>query len=278
MLATAGPLPTPDEDFAHEIKWDGVRTLVSVDRGSVRLVTRNANDVTASYPELQALADQVGQRSLLLDAEVAAMNGRGRTDFSLIQSRMHVRRPSKALLESTPVQLLIFDLLHVNDQSLLTSTYDERRLADLQLRGPNWQTPPAVDGDGAAVLAASKEQGLEGIVSKRRTSIYAPGKRSRDWIKTKNLRRSSAPVAGWKPGNGGRAGQIGSLILGVHPSKGDPRLEYAGNVGTGFTSHPPAPPGDARTVAPQRLPVHDYHPQSGRQGCQMGPTGARGRN
>jgi len=102
MLATAGPLPTPDEDFAREVKWDGVRTLVSVDRGSVRLVTRTVNDVSASYPELQAFADQVGRRSVLLDGEVAATDGRGRTDFSLIQSRMHVRRPSTALLESTP--------------------------------------------------------------------------------------------------------------------------------------------------------------------------------
>ncbi len=237
MLATAGPVPTPDEDFAHEVKWDGVRILASVNRGSVRLVTRNNNDVSASYPELQALAAQVGQGSVLLDAEVAAMNGQGRTDFSLIQSRMHVRRPSKALLESTPVQLLIFDLLYVDNQSLLTSTYVERRrrLADLQLRGPCWQTPPAVDGAGAAVLATSREQGLEGIVSKRRTSTYTPGRRSRDWIKTKNVRRSSALVAGWKPGGGGRVGQIGSLLLGVHPSKGDPRLEYAGSVGTGFT-------------------------------------------
>ena len=237
MLATAGPLPVPDEQWAREVKWDGVRLVVAVTTSGLTARTRNGNEVSGSYPELEALVDQVAGRPMLLDAEVVVFDKAGRSDFSLIQTRMHVRRPAATLVAGTPVQLMIFDLLHLDDQSLLRATYDERRdhLTGLRLNGPSWQTPAAVEGDGATILAASREHGLEGIMSKRRTSSYEPGGRSKSWVKTKNIRRSSALVCGWKPGERGREGQIGSLLLGVHPAKGDPRLEYAGSVGTGFT-------------------------------------------
>jgi len=83
------------------------------------------------------------------------------------------------------------------------------------------------------VLEATRAQGLEGVVAKRRSAPYLPGRRSDDWRKLKHVHRTSAVVAGWKPGEGGRAGRIGSLLLGQHGSTG---LEFAGHVGTGFTA------------------------------------------
>jgi bifunctional non-homologous end joining protein LigD len=147
---------------------------------------------------------------------------------------MHVGKPGTALLRSTPVQLMVFDVLHLEGKPLLDKTYDERRavLEGLALQGEHWSVPPAFAGGGQALLDATREQGLEGILAKRRDAKYLPGKRSDCWLKVKHIRRTSAVIAGWKPGEGGRAGRIGSLLLGVQGPKG---LEYAGHVGTGFT-------------------------------------------
>ncbi len=235
MLATAGTLPTDDDAWAYEVKWDGVRALVAVDGGRLTVHSRNGNDITSHYPELHGLGRQLGSTTALLDAEVVAFNAEGRTDFGLLQSRMHVARPTPALQRATPVQLLVFDVLHLDGTSLLDRTYDERRAAleGLELSGEHWQVPPAFLGGGAAVVEATRAQGLEGVVAKKRSSTYFPGRRSDCWRKLKHVRRSSVVVAGWKPGEGGRAGRIGSLLLGVQGPDG---LEFAGHVGTGFTA------------------------------------------
>jgi bifunctional non-homologous end joining protein LigD len=235
MLAVAGAMPPDDGRWAYEVKWDGVRTLVAVAEGRLTLTSRNGNDVTASYPELAGLASQLTGRSLLLDGEIVALDANGRSDFGLLQGRMHVGRPSTALLQATPVQLVLFDVLHLDGRSLLDAPYADRReiLNGLGLTGPHWSVPPAFDGDGDALLAATKQQGLEGLVAKRRDARYLPGRRSDGWRKVKHVRRTSAVVAGWKPGEGGRAGLLGSLLLGVQGPDG---LEYAGHVGTGFTA------------------------------------------
>ncbi|MCU1591932.1 MAG: polymerase LigD, ligase domain protein [Frankiales bacterium] len=235
MLAVAGALPADDDSWSYEVKWDGVRALVAVDGGRLSLTSRNGNDVTASYPELRGLGLQLGSRQVLLDGEIVAFNPEGRSDFGLLQARMHVGKPGAALLRSTPVQLLLFDVLHREGSSLLDKTYDERRavLEDLELQGEHWSVPPAFAGGGQALLDATREQGLEGILAKRRDSRYVPGRRSDAWLKVKHIRRTSTVIAGWKPGEGGRAGRIGSLLLGVQGPDG---LEYAGHVGTGFTA------------------------------------------
>lgn len=232
MLATAGPLPPGEEGWAHEVKWDGVRALVAVEGGSVRLTSRNGNDVTRGYPELAGLRTS---RPALLDGEVVAFDETGRPDFGLLQGRMHVRGPATALVQATPVTLLVFDVLHLGERSLLQETYDARReaLEGLGLSGDHWQVPPVFLGEGAPVAAATRAQGMEGLVSKRRDSRYEPGRRSDCWVKVKHVLRQSVVVCGWKPGAGGRSGRIGSLLLGVHAEGG---LVYAGHVGTGFSA------------------------------------------
>jgi ATP-dependent DNA ligase len=208
MLATAGTLPTDDDAWAYEVKWDGVRALVAVDGGRLTITSRNGNDVTSSYPELADLGRQLGSTSALLDGEVVALDPAGRTDFGRLQSRMHVARPSAALRRDTPVQLLLFDVLHLAGASLLERPYDERRAAleGLGVQGEHWSVPPAFLGGGAAVLEATRAQGLEGVVAKRRSAPYLPGRRSDDWRKLKHVHRTSAVVAGWKPGEGAAPG------------------------------------------------------------------------
>lgn len=235
MLATPGTHVPAGEEWQHEVKWDGVRALVAVEGGRVTLRSRNGNDITGAYPELLGLSGALGGTSALLDGEVVAVDQAGIPVFGLLQSRMHVRSPTPSRVRSTPVTLLLFDVLQVDDLPLLGTSYDERRavLESLPLAGERWQVPPSFPADGEAVLAATLAQGMEGVVAKRRDSPYLPGRRSDCWVKVKHVRRTSAVVVGWKPGDGGRAGRIGSLLLAV---PGDAGWCYAGHVGTGFTA------------------------------------------
>jgi bifunctional non-homologous end joining protein LigD len=232
MLASPGPLPPDDGSWVVEVKWDGVRVLVAVEGGDLRITSRAGNDVSAAYPELAGLVDAVSG-PLLLDGEVVALDSAGRSDFGRLQSRMHVRRPSPELVRSVPVVLVAFDVLHTAEPLLATPWSQRRAVLDgLALAGPSWQASPVFERDGRAVLDATRAQGMEGVVAKRRDSRYEPGRRSDCWVKVKHVRRQSAVVAGWKPGEGGRSGRLGSLLLGVQGASG---LEFAGHVGTGFT-------------------------------------------
>jgi bifunctional non-homologous end joining protein LigD len=238
MLATPGELPGPDQEerWAFEMKWDGVRAVVYLDEGGVRILTRNDREVASTYPELAGLGDgALRARGVVLDGEIVAFDTHGRPSFGELQARMHVQRPSAQLLADVPVSLLVFDVCFLDGESLLRTPYVDRRaaLVDLDVNGARWATPPAFDGDGAAALAASKAQGLEGVLAKRRDSVYEPGRRSRNWVKVKHIRMQEVVVVGWQPGGGRREGGIGSLLLGVHDDEG--RLVYAGHVGTGFT-------------------------------------------
>ncbi|MGI8682175.1 MAG: non-homologous end-joining DNA ligase [Mycobacteriales bacterium] len=236
MLATAGELPGDEDAFGYELKWDGVRAVVYVEGDSVRTMTRNDREVAATYPELRGLGDALGGRPAVLDGEIVAFDDTGRPSFGTLQARMHVTKPAEVdrLRTAVPVQYLLFDLLHLDGRSTLRLPYADRRalLEGLPLAAPSWQVPPYFRGGGADLLAASRERGLEGVVAKRLDSAYLPGRRSDAWVKVKNLRTQEVVIGGWKPGEGRRAGTIGSLLLGVHA---EPGLVYAGHVGTGFT-------------------------------------------
>jgi bifunctional non-homologous end joining protein LigD len=236
MLATAGGLPSDGGDWAYEMKWDGVRALAHLDGGRVRLASRTSRDMTGAYPELQGLAAAVG-RQAVLDGEIVAFGGGTWPSFEALAHRMHVSSPARAarLAREVPVSFLAFDLLCLAGQLRLEAPYWQRRaqLEELGLEGRHWQTPPAFTGRGGAdLLAVSRQHGLEGVVAKRLDSRYEPGRRSAAWVKIKNVRRQEVVIGGWQPGDGARAGQIGSLLIGVHGPDG---LEFAGHVGTGFT-------------------------------------------
>jgi bifunctional non-homologous end joining protein LigD len=238
MLASlVTDLPADDDAWGYEFKWDGVRAVVYVDGGRARAMSRNDNDITATYPELRAMAASIGSRQLVLDGELVAFDADGRPSFAALQPRMHLASTAAItrLARQTPVTFLAFDLLYLDGRSLLDAPYEARRQAldELKLTGDSWQTPPWFAGNGDAVWRASKEQRLEGIVIKRLASTYAPGSRSGDWLKLKNQLMQEVVIAGWKPGTGSREGAIGSLMLGVPDDAG--HLSYVGNVGTGFT-------------------------------------------
>jgi bifunctional non-homologous end joining protein LigD len=200
------------------------------------LWSRNDIDMSVSYPELAALGEALAGRSAVLDGEIVSFDAAGRPSFRRLQKRMHVTDQAAAqrLADAEPVVLLLFDLLHLDGESLLRRPYAERRarLEALQLSGAAWRTPPAFTGRGEEAVKLSQEQGLEGVLAKRLSSTYLPGRRSPDWVKIKNVRAQEVVIGGWKPGGGRRAGMIGSLLLGLPGKDG---LDYVGKVGTGFT-------------------------------------------
>jgi bifunctional non-homologous end joining protein LigD len=230
MLATAGKLPA-GAGWAYEFKWDGVRALAAVDGGRVTLTSRSGRDITVAYPELREVGLALGSTSVLLDGEVVAMS-QGRPSFAALQPRMHVtsRDVARRLSQTTPVTYLPFDLLYLDGRSTVDLPYDERRALLEQLP---ISIPPSFPDAGAAVLDAARAQGLEGVVAKKRSAKYEPGRRSACWVKVRATRRQDAVIAGYKRGEGGRSGQIGSLLLGVQTDEG---LTFAGHVGTGFTA------------------------------------------
>jgi bifunctional non-homologous end joining protein LigD len=241
MRARVDELPSDEECWAFEIKWDGVRALLYASGGRIELTARSGNDITARYPELRGIGAALGAREALLDGEIVAFDAGGRPDFGRLQRRMHLASESavRRRMNDTPVAYMAFDLLHLDGRSTLDLPYAERRelLEDLELEGPHWQTPAYHAGDGRALLEASRARGLEGIVAKRLDSRYEPGRRSSAWRKIKNVRRQEVVIGGWLPGQGARRGRLGALLAGVYEQgdSGDaPRLRYVGRVGTGF--------------------------------------------
>jgi bifunctional non-homologous end joining protein LigD len=232
MLATATDhLPTGDE-WIHEVKWDGVRVLVDVPRGAgaARMTSRNGNVVTPAWPDLSE--PPLGDRDILVDGEVIALNERGIPDFRTLQHRMHVRRAADAarLADSIPATLMVFDLLRLDGDDLTGRPLAERRqlLEGLGLTG--WQVPASYD-DGAMLWEATRQQGLEGVVSKRLTSRYRFDSRSRDWLKRAHRHRGSFVVGGWRP-QVGSDDRLAAVLVGEVTPAG---LAYRGRVGSGLT-------------------------------------------
>ncbi|HEV7162595.1 MAG TPA: DNA ligase D [Solirubrobacteraceae bacterium] len=237
MLARTGPLPREDGGWAFEIKWDGVRAIAYSSPGELRLESRNLNDITHKYPELSRIGRALGSHSAVLDGEIVAFDDQARPSFSSLQQRMQVSSEAQArrLMKALPVTYIVFDLLWLDGHSLMGLPYRDRRelLSALKLEGPSLQAPEHILGHGKALLEASAEQQLEGIVAKRLDSVYEPGVRSRGWVKIKTVARQELVVGGWMPGQGKRSGSIGALLLGVYETDGE--LRFVGRVGSGFS-------------------------------------------
>lgn len=231
MLATKGDRVPTGGEWLHEVKWDGIRILAEVRDGAVRLWTRNENDVTVAYPELHALGAL--QHDALLDGELVALTD-GVPRFSAIADRMHVRNARRAadLAGVNPVTLIAFDLLRLDGADLTARPLTERRarLEDLGVDGPRWQVPATYD-DGAMLHDATKAQGLEGVVSKKRSSLYLPGRRTTDWLKFPHRPTGSYVVGGWRLETDSES-RLGAVLVGEPTAEG---LAYRGRVGSGIT-------------------------------------------
>jgi bifunctional non-homologous end joining protein LigD len=227
MKATMGSTgAVPDGDgWAFEIKWDGYRTIVHVADGRVRLQSTAGHDVTDRWPEFSGLAGAVNARSAILDGELVVFDDDGRPRFELTQ-RSGVGSDRQAVIQ-------FFDVLQVDGSDTIDLTYLDRRRLLEQLVEPsdNWTVPSFRLGDGAALVAATAEQGLEGVIAKRIDSRYRPGTRTKDWRKIKHRIEVELTIGGFTAGTGNRADTFGALLVGRPTPEG---LAFAGGVGTGF--------------------------------------------
>ncbi|WP_229995970.1 non-homologous end-joining DNA ligase, partial [Arthrobacter sp. Bi26] len=219
MLATSGTLADlPDLDWQYELKWDGVRALVIGDATRIRLISRNGIDMSVSYPELTDRA-RWPEQGFVADGEIIAVGRSGRPDFGLLQSRMKLSKAADVTRaqESTPVRLMLFDLLFDAGQDLRRLPLSERRHRLEQFFRPSAgpvELSGVIDGDAAHILESVAELGLEGVMAKRTDGRYV-GQRSRSWLKLKIERTQEVVVGGWRPGKGERGDSVGSLLLGI---------------------------------------------------------------
>ena len=232
MLATPTRtgVPPRGDQWAFEVKWDGVRALAQVRGGAVRLSSRAEREITPAYPELAGLA---ALGDVVLDGEVVALDG-GVPSFAAIAERMHVREPRRAaeLARIRPVTFLVFDVLRLAGTDLMPRPYTERRAALDALELPAHVSSSPVYDDGEQLWEVTREHGLEGVVAKRRTSTYRPGVRSGDWVKAAHRRTRVALVGGWRDETGG-SGRLGAVLLGAPDATG--ALRYLGRAGSGLT-------------------------------------------
>jgi bifunctional non-homologous end joining protein LigD len=234
MLASPGTLPSgPDTalTWAFEIKWDGMRVLATAGPDRFRLASRTGRDVGGRFPEVAAArpAQTALPDGSVLDGEVVAFDDAGVPSFARLAPRIQ-----GAPAATASVSYVVFDLLRLGDADLTSLPYDERRarLAEVVAPGTGLLVPESF-ADGAALLEATRERGLEGVVAKRRASPYRQGVRSDDWIKVPHRTTRSYVVGGWKHSEA-MPGRMASLLVGT--PTGDGMLSYDGAVGSGLTS------------------------------------------
>ena len=225
MLATLTDTVPAGPGWLFEVKWDGYRALARLVAGEgAMLASRRRNDLTERFRSVaNALPRAVRSPDCLLDGEVCALDERGRSSFSLMQQG----KPD------TPIVYFVFDVLEIEGEPVIDLPLTERRKrleALLDKRNRTVRLSEAFE-DGPALFRAAEQQHLEGIMAKKASSRYLPGKRTRDWQKIKTHGRQEFVICGYTKGQGRRSAGFGALILGVYRGR---ELQYVGNVGTGF--------------------------------------------
>jgi bifunctional non-homologous end joining protein LigD len=234
MLATPVEKPFDSPEWLFEIKWDGYRAVAFIEKGKVRLVSRNQNDLTGQYSELGDLPKLVKAKTAILDGEVAALDEHGRASFSLMQQRTGIRSGGRrtAGRPDVPIVYYVFDLLYADGYDLRRVALEERKRALVGIVSTNQllRLSEHFPEHGIALFEAAKQQGLEGILAKHRGSLYEE-RRSREWLKIKITQTVDCVIGGYTDPEGSRE-YFGAIVLGLFDERG--RLIHVGQAGTGF--------------------------------------------
>jgi bifunctional non-homologous end joining protein LigD len=235
MLATLSTHPPSGDAWLYEVKWDGVRALCFIggnqEDNQLRILSRSQKRCDQQYPELSVLPRHVNASQAILDGEIAVLDEKGRSSFSLIQPRISVADANSVahLSRSTPVNLFLFDLLYLDGYDLRGVPLQERKrlLSEIVTPSDRIHVSDFFTVDGSAMLEAARANGLEGIVAKARSSKYE-GRRSREWVKIKVVSSDDFVIGGFTHGE---RDYFSSLVLGLYDGE---KLTHAGQVGTGF--------------------------------------------
>lgn len=229
MLATLAPNVPEGGDWVYEIKWDGFRGLCYLEKGGLRIESRNAHPLNKQFPELEELKSAVVAETAIIDGEIVAFDKDGLPSFGLLQQRTGFATAKDRT--RAPVSLVAFDLLYLNGYDLRDVALSERRrlLKDIVRPGSHVRVSEVFSGSGGVVLNAAREHGLEGLLAKNADSKYEAG-RSRRWVKVKFVTQTEFVICGFTTG---QRKPFSSLVLGYYENK---ELRWAGNVGSGFTA------------------------------------------
>ena len=234
MLAESINQPFDSPDWMFEVKWDGYRAVAFIENGSVRLVSRNQNELTGRYPELKDMSQFMKAKNAILDGEVVAVDEEGKPSFTLMQQRTGFRPGGKraAGRSDVPVLYYAFDLLYLDGEDWRRVSLDERKekLSSIIVAGDWLRYSDHYEEKGKALFEIAKATGLEGIVAKRRGSFYEE-RRSHEWLKIKIRKQIECVVGGFTEPEGARA-HFGSLVLGLYDEQR--RLIHIGQAGSGF--------------------------------------------
>lgn len=233
MLATLVDRPFSDPDWIFETKWDGVRAVCFITKGSARFVSRNQIDMTAQYPELSEIAKQVKASQAILDGEVVALDEHGVSRFQLLQRRLGRKNAGeiRKLAATTRIAYYAFDLLYLDGFDLTRCALVDRKDTLERILKParNIRYSDHIIGAGDQLYAEVVKVPLEGMIAKRATSPYVQ-RRSSDWLKIKTIQQTEVVIGGYTQPRRSRE-FFGSLVVGLYK---DRKLHYVGHAGGGF--------------------------------------------
>lgn len=235
MLSDSASKPPKGDAYVYELKWDGIRALIALSEGEIRIYNRNHRDITKQFPELH-VADKAFRATCgLFDAEIVCLDKEGKPMFKKVINRLMSSGETtiQKLSKSTPAYCYIFDCLYLDGRPLINEPLLKRKewLQDVVKHDTPYRVSEIVE-DGESLFAAASEHQIEGIMAKQKTSKYLPGKRSDSWLKVKVRQSSECVIVGYTKGKGERGTTFGALHIAEKTSDGE--LQYRGKAGTGF--------------------------------------------
>src|ERR671911_879677 len=252
MLSTLVDEPFNSKDWAFEVKWDGVRSILFFNKlkRTLELQSRNGRIITHRYPELvMALkSDQIitssnqsainCKESAILDGEIVVLDKKtGIPSFQNHQRRMNIdsSREIEILSRELPATYYFFDILYLDGRSLQDLPFLERRkiLSEVVRENTRIKKSDFIEEIGKEIFDTTKRMGLEGLIAKHKSSKYVQGIRSRDWLKIKHIKTQDCVVIGYTRGEGNRENYFGSLLLAVYDPSNS-KLRFVGHTGSGF--------------------------------------------
>jgi bifunctional non-homologous end joining protein LigD len=224
MLAHIGEGPFSDPDWVFEIKWDGYRAIAETGKAHIKLYSRNGLSFESKYAEVVQALEKIKHRAVL-DGEIVVLNQKGDPSFQLLQHYPDIEAPHALVY-------YIFDLLELNGKKMYQVPLLERKktLKKIIPKSELLRYSDHVADNGQDFFKVVIQRGMEGMMAKRKDSLYHPGRRTSDWLKIRNHNIEEVVIGGFTQPRGGRK-YFGSIVLGIYEGK---KLVHVGNAGTGF--------------------------------------------
>ncbi len=232
MLAETGK-KIPLGDYEYEVKWDGIRALIYLNEGEVKIYSRNLNDITQQFPELNVPEEAFRVNNAIFDSEIVCLDQEGKANFKKVIQRLMNKKNFDVASRRKPAYCYLFDCLYLDGRSLLNDPWIRRRwwmIDSVRTGHTNYRISETME-DGEALFEATRKLGIEGIIAKKKDGKYNAGKRSDVWIKVKVKETKDCFIIGYTQEKDEREQYFGSLQL---AEKTGDKFIYRGRVGTGF--------------------------------------------